>query len=114
MFNSDKSVETKIKDSFYLNIFAPIDSRLSFSADCGENTVFDESTLVSDGAKVKISTSDNRRYNASYNFAGNKNAETVDVIISDGEKIYYDETVYVTYNRGQVIDDERAADKTGV
>ena len=73
--------------------------------------MFDESTLVSDGAKVKISTSDNRRYNASYNFAGNKNAETVDVIISDGEKIYYDETVYVTYNRGQVIDNDEPPTK---
>ena len=111
LFNSDKSVETKINDTFYLNISAPTDSRLSFSADCGENTVFDESTLVSDGAKVKISTSDNRRYNASYNFAGTKNAETVDVIISDGEKIYYDETVYVTYSRGQVIDNDEPPTK---
>ncbi|MDO5311398.1 MAG: hypothetical protein Q4E94_05780, partial [Clostridia bacterium] len=98
MFGADKTAETQLNGSFDVNVTAPADKSFKASAQRGNNTYTSVATVIGGAAALKVNTGSNVKFNQSYNFGEIKNAESIAVLIGDGDKTYFNEDLVFTYS----------------
>lgn len=97
-FGADKTAETQLNGSFDVNVTAPTDKSFKASAQRGNNTYTSIATVIGGAAVLRVNTGSNVKFNPSYNFGEIKNAESIAVLIGDGDKTYFNEEVLFTYS----------------